>query len=160
VPGLKPDGTNSYYVAVTKTGYDSAATPQGQVVGSGTPFTVVQLIIDRLSDLTIHVTDGAGSPRPGVTLTVSGSLSVDPWTFSEDVVTGPDGYATLSDIRYATSIQPHIIQTAGVIDPGLSLAAGVDPDPVDPGVPLQPGQIGVILDPGTARTVELQLPPT
>lgn len=160
VPGRTPDSTNSYYVTATKTGYNSAATPQGQVVNTGTPYTVVQLTIDRLSSLTIHLTDGAGYPRAGVSLTVSGPLSVAPWTSSNVVVTDGNGSATLSDVRYSTSLQPYVIQTTGMLNPLLTLPVGIDPDPVDPVITLQPGQVGVILDAGTARSIELELPIT
>ncbi len=160
VSGRDPDSTNSYYLTATKTGYDSAATPEGLVLMTGTPYTVVQLIIDRLSTLSVHLTDGAGYPRSGVSLTVSGSLSIEPWTFSQTVTTDENGYATFPSIRYATSLQPHIVQTAGTLDPLLTVTAGTDPDPVDPSVTLQPGQVGVILDAGTTRTIELELPIT
>ncbi len=159
VPGLEPDDTNSYYVVATKSGYDSAATPEGQVVVKGTPFTVVQLIIDELSTLTIHLTNGSGAPLAGVALTLTGYLSFDPWTFSQEVITDENGYATLENIRYATSLQPYIIQTSAAYDPVLQLPLGVDPDPVDASITLGPGQVGLLLDPGTDRSVELELPP-
>lgn len=157
IPGLAPDDTNSYYVTATKTGYNSAATPEGLVVTKGTPFAVVQLVIDQLSTLTIHVTDGNGAPRPGVALRLTGHLSVEPWTYSEEVLTDSNGHATLTNIRYSTSLQPYLLQTSVGCDPPLSLPDGVDPDPVDQGITLQPGQVGLILDPGISRTVELTL---
>lgn len=157
VPGLPPDSTNSYYITASKTGYNSAATQQGLVVKKGTPFTVVQLIIDRLSALTIHVVDQTGTPRDGVSLTITGYQSVDPWTYSAQVETDANGYASLNDLRYATSLQPYIVETTAAYDPVLQLPTGIDPDPIDGGITLDAGQIGVILDPGDSRTLELVL---
>lgn len=158
VPGLTPDSTNSYYVIATKSGYNDAATPEGLVVEKGTPFTVVQLIIDELSSLTVHLVDGTGAPAADVPLMLTGSLSIDPWTYSLTAMTDSDGNATFTGLRYATSLQPCIVQTVDTYDPVMQLPGGVDPDPVDPGVELQPGQIGLILEPDIHRNVELVLP--
>jgi len=112
----------------------------------------------RLSSLRIHLTDESGLPRPNVELTVKGYLSVEPWTFTRVVITDANGDAVLSDIRYSTSLEPYIIRTTEPRDPPLQLPAGVEPDPIDPSISLGPGEVGVILDPGTTRTVHLVLP--
>ncbi len=158
VPGLKPDSTNGYFITATKTGYNPSATPEGLVVNKGAPFTVVSLTIDELATLVLHVTDSGGAPRSGLALTVTGYLSVDPWTSSQVVTTDANGNVSLANVRYATSLQPYVISTVDTYDPVLQLPGGTDPDPVDPGVALDAGEIGLILDPGTTRTVELLLP--
>ncbi len=158
VPGLPPDGTNSYYVTASKPGYSSAATQEGLVVKKGTPFTVVQLVIDRLAGLTIRLTDETGTARAGVSLTITGYQSVSPWIYSAQVVTDAGGYASLSNLRYSTSLQPYTISTTAAFDPVLRLPTGVDADPVDAGIPLGAGEIGIILDPGDTRTLQLVLP--
>jgi type II secretory pathway pseudopilin PulG len=158
VPGLKPDSTNGYFITATKTGYNSATTPEGLVVNKGAPFTVVNLTIDELSTLVLHITDSSGAPRSGLALIVDGHLSVDPWTSSQVVTTDENGSVSLPNIRYGTSLQPYVVRTQDTYNPVLQLPTGTDPDPIDPGITLESGQIGLILDPGITRTVELVLP--
>ncbi|NLE10020.1 MAG: carboxypeptidase regulatory-like domain-containing protein [Actinobacteria bacterium] len=158
VPGLTPDNTNSYYVTATKTGYNDAATKEGLVVVKGMPFTVVQLIIDKLSGFTVHLTDGAGSARADVALTLKGHLSVEPWVSESTVFTDADGYAYFYDLRYGTDLEPYIIYTVDTYSPVLQLPSGVEPDSIDSSITLLSGQIGLTLDPDTQREVELELP--
>ena len=66
VPGLTPDPAGGYNVQAAKSGYNTAALKQNVVVVNGTPFTVVQLIIDKLATMRIHVTDQSGVPLPNI----------------------------------------------------------------------------------------------
>lgn len=160
VPGLDEDTEGDcYFVTASKTGYNDAATPTGRPVKKGTPFTEVCLIIDLLTNLTVHLTDGAGAPVADEVLMVTGTLSVPPWTFTELMSTDADGNASLTDLRYSTGLEPLIVQTSTAHSPALQLPLGVDPDPVDAGISLGEGQIGLIIDPGETRVVELELPP-
>jgi len=158
VPGLVPDDTNGYYVTATKTGHNDAATSEGLVVDRGTPFTVVQLIVDELSSLSVRLTDGTGVPQADVMLVVGGHISVEPWIFTRQATTNDEGEAFFGDLRYATSLQPLVLQTVDQYEALLQLPLGTDSDPVDSGILLEPGQVGLILEPGTDRFLELELP--
>jgi type II secretory pathway pseudopilin PulG len=103
VPGLTPDETPSYVVSASKEGYNTA-TSDPCVVVDGLPYTVIQLIIDRLSTMRIRVVDTNGEPVVGLNLSVVG-----PDRFSENVVSCADG-VTLSNIRYSSDNDPYIIR--------------------------------------------------
>lgn len=156
VPGLTADPNGGYFVSASLSGYTSAALKNGVVVANGSPFTVVQLIMDRPATMNIHVTDQNGTPLSGVALTVTGFLSVSPWDFSQNVTTDANGDAVLTDIRYSTSLEPYFIQLVTPHDPPLALPSGVTAPSVDASfLPLDPGVIPVILDPGETQDVHL-----
>jgi hypothetical protein len=159
VPGLTPDPGGGYNVQATKDGYNPAALKQNVVVVNGTPFTVVQLIIDRLATMSIHVTDLNGVPLAGVALTVTGYKSVSPWTFSQTVTTDATGTAMLPNIRYSTGLEPYFIQLVTPHTPALQLPSGVTAPEVDPKfLPLPAGKIPVILDPAETQDVTVVVP--
>jgi hypothetical protein len=155
VPGLTPDANNGYFVKATKAGYNDAALKQGVVVTKGVT-TVVQLIVDRLATMTIHLTDPLGTPLPNVALKVTGYQSVDPWTFEQTVTTDANGNATLSDIRYSSSTEPYFIELVTPHNPPLQLPTGVEaPSIADGFLPLPDGKIPLLLDAGQNRQVDL-----
>jgi len=159
VPGLTPDPGGGYNVRATKEGYNPAALNQNVVVVNGTPFTVVQLIIDRLANMNIHVTDQIGAPLPGVALTVTGYTSVSPWTFSQTVTTDGTGTAVLQNIRYSNGLEPYFIELVTPHTPPLQLPSGVTTPEIDPTfLPLPAGKIPVLLDPATTQDVNLVVP--
>jgi hypothetical protein len=161
VPGLTPDKNGGYQVRASKSGYNSAELKESVVVVSGVPFTVVQLIIDKLCTLRLHVTDGKGAALAGVVLTVTGSTSVSPFTFSQTVTTDQHGYALLENIRYSTSLEPCFVTLATAHTPPLQLPAGVTAPEIDGKfLPLPAGKIPVVLDAGETQTVELVVPPS
>ena len=156
IPGLTVDPNGGYFVSAALSGYNSAALQNGVVVANGTPFTVVQLIMDRLATMNIHLTDQNGNALPGIALTVTGYLSVSPWNFSQTVTTDSGGNATLPNIRYSTSLEPYFIQLVTSHNPPLSLPTGVTAPSVDASfLPLAAGVIPVILDPGETQNVQL-----
>ena len=156
VPGLTADPNGGYYVSASLSGYNSAALKQGVVVANGTPFEVVQLIMDKLATMNIHVADQNGTPLSGVALTVTGYQSVSPWTFSQTVTTDGSGTAVLQNIRYSTSLEPYFIQLVTPHNPPLQLPTGVDPPTIDSSfLPLPAGEIPVLLDPGETQDVNL-----
>ena len=156
VPGLTPDPGGGYNVQATKSGYNAAALKQNVVVVNGTPFTVVQLIIDKLATMNIHVTDQNGVPLSSVALNVTGYQSVSPWTFSQTVTTDASGTAVLQNIRYSTSLEPYFIQLVTPHNPPLRLPTGVDPPTVDSSfLPLPSGKIPVLLNPDQTQDVTL-----
>jgi hypothetical protein len=156
VPGLTVDPSGGYFVSASLSGYNSAALENGVVVANGTPFTVVQLIMDRLATMNIHVTDQNGNALPGIALKVTGYLSVSPWAFNQTVTTDGSGDATLEDIRYSTSLEPYFIQLITSHNPPLSLPTGVIAPSVDASfLPLASGVIPVILNPGQTQDVNL-----
>ena len=131
IPGLTPDPTPSYLVTATKPGYNSAATDPPVVVQDGTPYTVVQLIIDRLATLVVHVVDGQGTPVPGLSLSITG-----PRGFDRTVTSDQAGTATLADIGYSTSLDPYVVLV--VPDQGYA-----------------PASASVVLDPGQTQDVTI-----
>lgn len=133
VPGLVPDDTPNYMVTASKTGYNSDWTDPAVVVLDGTPFTVVHLIIDHLSNLRVKVEDTNGEPVEGLSLTVIG-----PDNFSENIVSAAGG-ALFSDIRYSTDPEPYVVK--------LLEGQGYDTQ-----------EIKVILDPGTTKEVVVVVP--
>ena len=155
IPGLTPDPNGGYFVGATLAGYNHAALQSGVVVANGTS-TVVQLIMDRLATMNIHLTDQLGNPLPGVALKVTGYMSVDPWDFSQNVTTDANGHATLEDIRYSTSLEPYFIELVTPHNPPLDLPTGVADPTIDSSfLPLPAGKIPVILNPGQTQTVDL-----
>jgi hypothetical protein len=155
VPGLTPDANNGYFVKATKAGYNDAALKQGVVVTKGVT-TVVQLIVDKLATMTIHLTDPLGTPLANVALKVTGYQSVDPWTFEETVTTDANGNATLSDIRYSSSVEPYFIELVTPRNPPLQLPTGVDAPPIaESFLPLPDGKIPVLLGAGENQEVDL-----
>ncbi len=128
LPGLREDKTFNYYVAAKKTGYNEAVTPTGFSVKKGKPFTTVTLTIDLLCDLTVQLTNYAGTPRPGIVLQLSGPLSVPPWNYTMTATTDKYGYASFTGLRYATSLEPCMLQTSPP-NSNLSLPAGTRPRP-------------------------------
>ncbi len=147
-PVLPPTRVAATTYRLTKSGYNPAALKQTVVVVNGTPFTVVQLIIDRLATMNIHVTDQNGVPLAGVALSVTGYKSVSPWTFSQTVTTDATGTAVLQNIRYSTTLEPYFIQLVTPHTPPLRLPTGVTTPEVDPKyLPLPAGKIPVLLDP-------------
>jgi hypothetical protein len=157
VPGLTPDPSNGYFVAATLAGYNDAALKTGVVVANGTT-TVVQLIMDHKSTMNIHLTDQFNNPLPGIPLNVTGFMSVSPWDFDQNVTTDSNGDATLSDIRYSTSLEPYFIELVTPHNPPLALPTGVDPPTIDSSfLPLPDGKIPVVLAAGDTETVNLVL---
>jgi hypothetical protein len=158
VPGLTPDPAGGYNVQAAKSGYNAAALKQNVVVQNGTPFTVVQLIIDKLATMNIHVNDQSGVPLPGVALKVTGYQSVSPWTFTQTVTTDSTGTAVLQNIRYSTSLEPYFIELVTPHNPPLRLPTGVTAPSIDTTKfppPLPAGKIPVLLDPGETQDVNL-----
>ena len=159
VPGLTPDPGGGYDVQATKSGYNNAALKQKVVVVNGTPFTVVQLIIDQVATMRIHVTSQSGVPQAGVALNVTGYKSVSPWTFTQTVTTDAAGTAVLQDIRYSTTLEPYFIQLVTPHTPPLRLPTGVTAPDIDPKfLPLPAGKIPVLLDPAETQDVNLVIP--
>jgi Tfp pilus assembly protein PilE len=158
IPGLTPDSTNSYFVAGSKGGYNPAQNRVGVVVVDGTPFTVVQLTVDLVSGMSLHVQDENGLPLALVQLQVTGPLAVAPWAYVQTVTTDPQGNASLANLQYSTSATPYIISLTTPHSPPMRLPTGEEMPSVDPSVVLQPGQIPVILDPGTNQQVNLVVP--
>jgi hypothetical protein len=159
VPGLTPDSGGGYNVQASKTGYNTAVLKQNVVVVKGLPFTVVQLIIDRVATMHLHVTDVNGVARAGVSLTVTGYTSVSPFTFSQTVTTDANGSVVLSNIRYSTTIEPYFVQRVSPSTPVLQLPNGVTMPEVDKKfLPLPAGKIPVLLDPGEEQDVYLVVP--
>ncbi len=155
VPGLTEDPNGGYFVSASYPGYNSAALEQGVVVATGQT-TVVQLIMDRLATMHIHLTDQYGTALSGVPLRVTGFLSVSPWTFEQTVTTDSSGNATLEDIRFSTSLEPYFIELVTPHNPPLALPTGVSAPAIDSSfLPLPDGKIPVILDPGQTQTVNL-----
>jgi hypothetical protein len=156
VPGLTADTDGGYFVSADLDGYNSAAVKQALVVNNGTPYTVVQLIIDKLATMNLHLTDQNGTPLSGVALNVTGYLSVSPWTFNQNVTTNASGNVSLAGIRYSTSLEPYFVQLVTPHNPPLSLPTGVSTPTVDSSfLPLADGVIPVILTAGTTQTVNL-----
>ncbi|MCZ7663910.1 MAG: carboxypeptidase regulatory-like domain-containing protein [Thermoleophilia bacterium] len=131
IPGLTPDATPAYVVTASKSGYNSDWTEPAVVVQDGLPYTVVQLIIDRLSTLLIHVVDGDGAAVAGVSLSVTG-----PRSYNETVQTDGTGTVTLADIGYSTSLDPYVIY-------------------LEEGQGYEPSSAEVVLDPGQNQEVTL-----
>ena len=167
VPGLTTDPGGGYQVRAEKSGYNPAELKQTVVVLNGTPFTVVQLICDRLATMNIHVTDQNGVPLSNVALTVTGYKSVGPFdpqgkpNFTQTVQTDATGTAVLPDIRYSTSLEPYFIQLVTPHTPPLRLPTGVDLPILDavwshaPLGPVPAGTIPMLLDPGETQDVYL-----
>ncbi len=103
VPGLTPDDTPNYVVTVSKPGYNSASSDPAVVV-DGLPYTVVQLIIDRLSTMVVQVVDTNGVSVTGLNLT-----AVGPDDFDESFVSASSG-TTFADIRFSTDTDPYIVR--------------------------------------------------
>ncbi|MHB1414942.1 MAG: carboxypeptidase regulatory-like domain-containing protein [Chloroflexota bacterium] len=141
IPGLRPDSTAAYVVTASKTGYNSDSTDPAVVVQDGVPYTYVQLIIDLLSSLNIHVVDGAsGLGVPNLTLSVSG-----PGGYAQSVTTDAMGVVSLPDVRYSTDLDPYVV----LVNPGQGY------DPASASVVLDPGQtLDVVV------TVTQPAPPT
>jgi hypothetical protein len=159
VPGLTPDSGGGYNVQATKSGYNPAELKQTVVVVKGTPFTVVQLIVDRVATMNLHVTDPLGVPRPGVLLTITGYKSVSPFTFTQTVTTDADGTAVLQNIRYSTTLEPYFVQRVSPSSPALQLPTGATMPEVDNKfLPLPSWKIPVLLDPGETQDVYLVCP--
>ena len=156
VPGLTADPGGGYFVSTGLSGYNSAALKQGVVVANGST-TVVQLIIDHLATMSVHLVNQFGTALSGVALNVTGYQSVSPFTFSQTVTTDGSGNAQLTGIRYSTSLEPYFIQLTTAHNPPLALPCGVDPPNIDSSFTPQDGVIPVILDPGETQTVNLVL---
>lgn len=104
IPGLKPD--TEYEVAASKSGYSSAFTEAPQVVNEGVPYTVVHLIIDRLSTMVIRLVDSEGTPIPA-----SPSLNIratGPYGYDESRSTGSDSSAWFNSIGFSTDLNPYV----------------------------------------------------
>lgn len=102
LPGLPPDATAAYVVTATKSGYSTASSSPSVLV-SGTPYTVIHLTIDQLSNLTVSVVDGGGHAVTGLNLTITG-----PSSFSQSFVSGSSP-TTFYGIRYSTDTDPYIV---------------------------------------------------
>jgi hypothetical protein len=145
IPGLPPDATPNYRVAASKLGYNSAYTDPLVVVNDGLPYTVVQLVIDRLSTMVIHLESGT-VPIPGKDLAITG-----PWAFSEQHTTDGNGLVTLADLPFSTDINPYVI----------NLLTGQGFEPVSSQVALAPGTTEhVILEAVPITTTTTLVPPT
>ena len=155
LPGLPEDDEAGYFVSATYGDYNPAALQNGLVLETGVT-TVVQLIMDRLATMNIHLTDQFGAPLANVPLRITGYMSVSPWDYDETRTTDSNGDITLEDIRYSTSIQPYFIELVTPHNPPLQLPGGVSTPTVDADfLPLPDGKIPVILDPGQTQTVNL-----
>ena len=155
LPGLTEDDEAGYFVSAAYDGYNPAALENGLVLETGET-TVVQLIMDRLSTMNIHLTDQFGTPLANIPLRVTGYMSVSPWDYDETVTTDSNGDVTLEDIRYSTSIEPYFIELVTPHNPPLQLPDGVATPSIDADfLPLPDGKIPVILDPGQTQTVSL-----
>ncbi len=161
VPGLTPDPSGGYKVSSSLTGYYTATLKTGVVVGLGQPFTSVTMTMDQVSTLVLHVQDQNGVARPGVSLTIKGWVSASDnttWTFNQTATTDSTGAVTLPNIRYATNLEPYLVQAGSTPDTRLALRSGQQAATVDHTVTVAAGQIPVLLDPGTSKDVYLVLP--
>jgi hypothetical protein len=133
VPGLTPDGTTSYVVTASKSGYNTDFTSPGVVVLDGLPYTVVQLTIDRLATMVVKVQDFEGNPVAGLNLRVVG-----PKSFSQYIVSTVDG-VRLENIRYSSDLDPYLVRLLS-----------------NQGYPAQ--EIKVVLEPGSTQEIIVTLP--
>ncbi|NLE73959.1 MAG: carboxypeptidase regulatory-like domain-containing protein [Actinobacteria bacterium] len=132
IPGLKPD--TEYEVAASKSGYSSAFTEAPQVVNEGVPYTVVQLIIDRLSTMVIRLVDAEGTPipaSPSLNMRVTG-----PYGYDELQSTGSDSSAWFNNIGFSTELNPYV---AALL----------------PGQGYEPASMNVILPPNTTLYTDM-----
>jgi hypothetical protein len=102
VPGLTPDSTAAYVVTATKEGYSTAVSSPSVVV-DGSPYTVIDLTIDQLSNLNVSVVDAGGNPVTGMSMTITG-----PDSYSQDFVSASIP-VSFNNIPYSTSTDPYIV---------------------------------------------------
>ncbi len=124
IPGLKPD--TEYKVSASKPGYNTAFTETPQVVNEGLPYTVVHLVIDRLSTMVIRAVDPEGAPvpaDPSLDMRATG-----PYGFDEARSTGADSSAWFNDIGFSTDLNPYVV----------ALLAGQGYEPASTNVVLPP----------------------
>jgi Tfp pilus assembly protein PilE len=145
IPGLTPDPTPNYVVSVSRAGYNTDFTNPAVVVNEGT-VTVVQLMIDLLATLSVHVVDTNGTPVSGLNLSVIG-----PDGFSQAVVSGGADGVNFANIRYSTDLDPYVVR----------LLPGQGYDTLSQTIVLEPGttQEVVFTVPAGGPTTTTTLPP-
>ncbi|MEI6498642.1 MAG: prepilin-type N-terminal cleavage/methylation domain-containing protein [bacterium] len=142
VPNLPPDTHNGYHLEASKNGYSvdmtyerTAQNPnslQPNINVLAQQVTSQTLSIDRLSTMTVDVTDENNSPLPNTTLHIEGTKSkwFNPTTYKyvSDIQTDANGRIVLQNMEfddYKISIQNKIIATTSPYQP-MGLKAGVD----------------------------------
>ncbi|MCL4369171.1 MAG: hypothetical protein M1337_08425 [Actinobacteria bacterium] len=141
IPGLTPDASPAYFVTASKSGYNSEVS-DGKVVVEGRPFTVVQLTIDLVSTLRLHVVTPDGTAVAGLNLQITG-----PKGFNQTAGSDGNGVISLTGIRFSTSEDPYVF----LVPTGQGYAQATAP----PSFALDAGQtsdVTVVVTPVTTTT--------